>query len=78
MATKPYGDPPMWEVIGVNPSVDVTSGTRPVDGHTIQFRTKAGNRGQVFVPGTVRDLEAARDTIAAQVAYVDGLAGLKG
>lgn len=71
-------DTPAWVTIGVNPTVDVTSGTAPVKGHTVQFRTAKGNRGQVFVPDNVSDLDAAKDIIAAQASYVDGLASLKG
>lgn len=78
MADKNGADAPKWQVIGVNPTVDVTSGTTPVKGHTVQFRTLAGNRGQVFVPDTVGSLDNAKDIIAAQVAYVDGLAALSG
>lgn len=75
----PYAkDAPQWSVIGTNPAVDVTSGTTPVSGHKVQFVTAAGNRGQVFVPDSVPNLDAARDIIAAQVAWVDGLNGLKG
>ena len=78
MAVKPYGDPTQWPVVGVNPAVDVTPGTIPVKGHDVQFITAAGNRSKVFVPDTVPNLDAARDIIAAQAGYVDGLAALKG
>lgn len=68
---------PQWTVIGVNPTTDVENGN-PVKGNTVNFRTAAGNRGSVFVPDTVANLDAARDIIAARVAHVDGLASLTG
>jgi hypothetical protein len=78
MATNSAEPTPNWTVVGVNAAVDVSTGTTPVKGHTVQFRTAAGNRGQVFIPDTVPSLDAAKDIIAAQVSYVDGLAALKG
>lgn len=78
MAGK-YMDPaPTWNVVGVSPRVSVTTGTIPVEGHNVTFVTAAGNRSQVFVPDSVTSLDAARDIIAARVAYVDGLAALTG
>lgn len=78
MAGK-YADPAQtWTVIGVAPRVSVTMGTTPVEGHMVTFVTAAGNRSQVFVPDSVTSLDAARDVIAARVAYVDGLASLTG
>lgn len=78
MATPKYGDTPQWSVVGVNPAVDVTAGTIPVKGHDVQFITAKGTRSKVFVPDSVGNLDAAKDIIAAQVAYVDGLANLTG
>jgi hypothetical protein len=72
-------DPPVaWTVIGTNPQIGFGPGNQPAQGHMVTFTTSAGNRGQVFVPDNVSGLDAARDIIAKQAAYVDGLAGLSG
>lgn len=68
---------PQWTVIGVNPGIDVENGN-PIKGNTVNFRTAAGNRGSVFVPDTIANLDAAKDIIAARVTHVDGLASLSG
>lgn len=75
--SNPPAQSPQWTVIGVNPTTDVENGN-PVKGNTVNFRTAAGNRGSVFVPDTIANLDAARDIIAARVAHVDGLASLSG
>jgi len=67
-----------WQVVGVNPSVDVATGGIPVKGNIVTFVTALGHRGQVFVPDSVPNLDAARDIVAKQVAHVDGLGTLTG
>lgn len=72
-------DPPAtWTVVGTNPQIGFASPGQPQQGHMVTFVTAKGNRGQVFVPDNVTGLDAARDIIAAQASYVDGLAGLRG
>lgn len=67
-----------WQVVGINPTVDVATGGIPIKGNTVTFVTRLGHRGQVFVPDSVPNMDAARDIIAAQVAHVDGLGTLTG
>lgn len=67
-----------WSVVGINPQVDVTGGGIPVKGNMVTFVTASGHRGNVFVPDSVPNHDAARDIIAARAAFIEGLGKLSG
>lgn len=70
--------PPQWTVIGINPTVDVSTGGLPVKGNQVTYVTVLGHRGTVFVADNVPVPDGARDIIAGAAARTDGLATLAG
>ncbi len=78
MATNNNPQPAVkWSATGATPRVAIVGG-QPVNGHTVTFETVAGNRGEVFVPDSVQSVDNARELIARQAEYLDGLATLRG
>jgi len=63
-----------WKVVGVNPSVDVSSGGQPVKGNQITFQTGLGHRGTVFVPDTTPVPDGVKAVVAVAASRVDAIA----
>lgn len=54
-------------------TVDVDSGNRAVTGYRIQFQTRLGNTGTVFVPRAQYNEENVRAAVRAQAVKIDSL-----
>ena len=78
MAGQDVAQVPQWTVIGINPTIDVTTGNQPVKGNNVTFTTALGHRGTVFVADNVPVPAGAKTIIAAAASRADGLATLTG
>lgn len=65
-----------WEVIGVNPTVDISSGGVPVKGNQVTYVTGLGHRGNTFVADTVPVPDGVKAVIRAAATRTDALATL--
>jgi len=65
-----------WNVVGVNPAVDVSAGGAPVKGNNITYQTGLGHRGNVFVPDTAPVPEGVKAIVRAAATRTDMLATL--